>query len=540
MRAHPSVTLFVALVVTCSSTALLRLAADEVADRAAKENGVLVVKTPVLHIGDGRMEKNAVIVIADGRIRAAGTGVEVPEGARVIEIDGSAVTPGLIDANAIVEPATTPTPPRRRRHFTPENRVPEEAQERARAFFRRVFGSDPHAEHSDREPEEPPNPDAPRADCETDRGTSAKKPLCVEKGRHSPSATCPVCSGRPHGKENALAPGVKTIATSEQSSEVVPHTRVIDTVNLDAPDFARLLRGGVTTVYVSPDPSAVIGPRGAVVKTAGARQERILVEAGATKATMGIDPSFFGSVNRRPSRWWGMSMYVRRPTTRMGVTWVFRKAFYDTIARRSGLTLGGADTPSDAALDALEKIVDGSVPLRIQARRVHDIASALRLSDEFNLNFTLEGGTDAFRHLDQLKARSVPVIFGPIEDRATGIRRYSDRGDLRFSTFKTLLDAGIVTALSAQDLRDEDGLARQAMYAKRFGVSLEAALASVTSTPARLLGIDNRVGTVEVGKDADLVVWNGPAFAATAMPAVVIVNGQVVVDQRRARPWAQQ
>ena len=527
-------------VVTCSTMAFLQLSAEEVTGEAAKNNKVLVVKTPVLHRGDGRVTRDAVIVIADGRIRATGTDVEIPEGSRVVEIAGSSVTPGLIDANAIVDPTTIPVTSGRRRHFTPERRLPDEsqqhrfpdeAQEQAREFFRRIFGGTSGQDHSDRELTEPPNPDRPRVR----RPRTEENPLCVEEAHQSATTTCPVCNGGPHDNENALAPGVTRIATAEQSSEVVAHTRVIDAVNLDAPDFSRLLRGGVTTVYVSPDPSAVIGPRGAIVKTTGPRQNRILVEAGASKATMGIDPSYFGSVNRRPSRWWGMSMYVRRPTTRMGVTWVFRKAFYDAIARRSGLTLGGADTPSSAALDTLEKIVDGSVPLRIQAQRVHDISSALRLSDEFNLDFTLEGGTDAFHHLAQLKARSVPVIFGPIEDRATGIRRYTESGDLRFNTFKTLLDAGVVTALSAQDLRDEDGLARQAMYAIRFGVPLEFALSSVTSTPARILGIDGRLGTVDTGKDADLVVWNGPAFAATAMPVVVIVDGKIVVDRRRAR-----
>ena len=121
-----------------------------------------------------------------------------------------------------------------------------------------------------------------------------------------------------------------------------------------------------------------------------------------------------------------------------------------------------------------------------------------------------------------------------IEDRPTGIRRQSreSRG-ARFHTLKTLQEAGIETALSAQDLRGENGLARQAMYALRYGVPADRALASVTSIPARLLGISERIGSLEVGRDADLVIWSGRPFAATSRVLVVLIDGQVVVDRRK-------
>jgi imidazolonepropionase-like amidohydrolase len=95
-----------------------------------------------------------------------------------------------------------------------------------------------------------------------------------------------------------------------------------------------------------------------------------------------------------------------------------------------------------------------------------------------------------------------------------------------------LLQAKIPTALSAQDLREEDGLARQAMYAQRFGVSFDDALRAVTQTPARLLGLEKELGTLVRGKRADLVLWSGTPFAATSMPLVVLIDGEVVLDRR--------
>jgi imidazolonepropionase-like amidohydrolase len=217
----------------------------------------------------------------------------------------------------------------------------------------------------------------------------------------------------------------------------------------------------------------------------------------------------------------------------MGLVWVFRKSFYDALRQRDGLPVYGADTADTEALDVLADVHQGRVPLRIQARLQRDILTALRLADEFQLPFTLEEATEAYRCLDEIKSAGVPVIFGPIYDRPAGIRRSSGEGrDSRYYTFLALLEKGIPTALSAQEFRDEDGLARQAMYAQRFGVSFDDSLRAVTQTPARLLGLEDQLGTIEAGKRADLILWRGQPLAATSMPAVVLIDGQIVSDRR--------
>ncbi len=102
----------------------------------------------------------------------------------------------------------------------------------------------------------------------------------------------------------------------------------------------------------------------------------------------------------------------------------------------------------------------------------------------------------------------------------------------RLHTMKALVDAGIETALTAHELRDEDGLARQAMYAVRYGLDRSQVMRSVTEIPARMLGIDQEVGTLQRGKRADIVLWRGQPFEATSSPVVVIVGGLIVLDRR--------
>jgi imidazolonepropionase-like amidohydrolase len=469
----------------------------------------LAIKARVVHVGDGRTIAHAVVLVSGGRITAVGADLAVPDDAQVVEIDGGCLTPGLIDANARIESAEMIESSRR----WSEDRASGAVDTEAGVDERSANEWDFHGADGD--------------------DTTVTYPLHFgeigmrdghvpdEETEHEDEGLPPLVSGVRSG-----------VVVTEQSSEVVPQIRVLDGIDLTSGDFERLVRGGVTTVYASPDASAVIGARGAILHTAGPASDRVLVPAAAVKATIGSEPSRLGSYNRPPSRY-GASVYMRRPNSRMGLVWVFRKAFYDVARRREGLPLYGADTADDEALDVLQQVVDGDVPLRIQARLQRDILAAIRLAEEFQLPFTLEEATEAYRCVDEIKAAGVPVIFGPIYSEPAGIRRSSGEGDQsRYFTFCALLEQGVPTALSAQEFREEDGLARQAMFAQRFGVRFDDALRAVTQTPAKLIGLDSELGTVTVGKRADLVLWSGEPFAATSKPLVVLVDGQIVVDQR--------
>jgi len=318
---------------------------------------------------------------------------------------------------------------------------------------------------------------------------------------------------------------------AEHRSEVVPETRALDTVDLYDNGFADLAAQGVTTVYISPDAASVIGGQGAIVRTAGPRAQRIINPASSIKATIGREPIVKASFNRTPSRFSGTSFLTRRPTTRMGLTWVLRKAFHDAQMIKRGETpaTNGEGAPSAESLPILIDVVAGEKPLRIQARAQNDILTALRVAREFNLTFVLEEGTEAYRCIDELKAANVPVIYGPIFDYPIGWRaRAGEAVRFRFSAPRELLDAGLTVALSACELQGEGGLGRMGAYARRCGLTRKEVLAATTTTPAQILGIDGQAGTLAAGRTADLVVWSGEPFEATSQVTLVFAGGTLV------------
>lgn len=332
----------------------------------------------------------------------------------------------------------------------------------------------------------------------------------------------------------AISPGLIDASTSagtqgiyaEQSSEVVPELRVLDEVDLAHRDFQRLLARGVTTVYVGADPASVIGSQGCVVKTAGA--ERVLIEAGSVQANIGPE-SWSRGFNRRPS---GVpSFMTRRPGTLMGAVWVFRDAFFQ--ARQ-------AKEPSPAQR-ALRQVIGGERELRFQARRRGEIEAALRLAREQGVPLVLEEAQEVHHLIDLVAAQEVRVILGPLED----LGRAQARGVLepRLDTPTLLALAGVEFCLSANDEQGQDDVRGQAMLARRYGLESSLALDAVTAAPARILGVEGRVGLLKVGLDADLVVWSGPPLAVTSKPLAVLIDGQLVYGQlgdAKARPQGSQ
>lgn len=467
---------------------------------AGANDDTLAIKALRLHVGDGRTIDNAVVLIRDGRIAGVGADVPIPAGARTIEIAGAHVTPGLIDANAIIEPSDMIT-------RTVESQTRADRPNLLRSF---MGVEDPSS--------------LPMA-CDG-------VPICplASTAAHEPDQEqrCLICA--PAATDDSLVSGVDPRTSwTEASSEVVPHTLVIDSLDLRSPDFERLLRGGVTTVFATSDSSAVIGPQGCVLRTGGPVKDRVVVEAADVKAAFTADTYRTGVRNATPSRFAGVTTRTRRPNSRMGIAWVFRKAFYDAERFEAGEPLGGADLAPEPALRALHEIRSGRVPLRILARKQGDITAAFRLAAEFDLDFTLVDPVEAYRCLDEIKAAGVPVIFGPVFTEAPASQRFNDElRESQLSTFAKLHGSGVRAALSAQDLREEDGLVRQAMYAVRGGLDPAEAIRAVTSVPASLLGLDTEIGTIETGKRADVVVWSGDPLLPGSRAAIVLIGGQLV------------
>lgn len=319
---------------------------------------------------------------------------------------------------------------------------------------------------------------------------------------------------------------INTGSTSvEQSNEVTPSMEAKYGIDVFDARWNRLARSGVTTAFIAPLNQNVVGGLGAVVKTAGANRlaDRTLEGADLVCGAIGSQPSQRNSpAFGRPT-----SFYNRRPTTRMGVEWEWRKAFFDAGQAPS-------DT-KDKDFIVLRDVLAGRTGVFIQAYATQDIRTAVFLKEEMqregfgSMRIVIDCGAEAWREPAMLKRTDTAVILPPMPSQG----RTRDRGLMPLDTAKQLRDNGIVFALSAHAAGDPAaGLDVQAGFAMRGGLTREEALRAVTITPSLILGIDERVGTVEVGKDADLVLWNGEPFEMTSKPVGVLVGGTLALDPR--------
>jgi imidazolonepropionase-like amidohydrolase len=286
---------------------------------------------------------------------------------------------------------------------------------------------------------------------------------------------------------------------AEITKEITPEYRVLPAVDWRARAFREALSEGTTTLGLAPGTDGVIAGLACAVKTAGAR--KALAEETGLVITMASDPATGNTSRSRPD-----SIYVRQPTNRMGVVWLLRS------------TLDKAGRQKTPELAVVREALAGRRRTFAVSRTDNDLLSLLRLAKEFKFTPTVIGGHEAYKLREELAAAKVPVILGPLttSPSLTG----PESTDAIWNQPALLHKAGITFALSGGQLLE------QARFAVRHGLPPEAALAAITSTPARLLGLEERVGTLEAGRDADLVALDGDPLELTTSVQWVLVDGK--------------
>lgn len=321
----------------------------------------------------------------------------------------------------------------------------------------------------------------------------------------------------------------------EQSREVAPDLRVANAIDLFDVNWELQARSGVTTALVNPPDFDVIGGLGTVVKTAGPAGPA--GSGGMTPRTLKTDAVLRGAIGGQPSfrnhPAFGRpeDFFSRRPTTRMGVEWELRKAFYDAAAA------GQSEQRAFRGSDELLAVLQGARPLMMQAWTTQDIRTAIFFKEEMEaeglgqVRLILDAAAEAWKEPELLARSGASVVLPPYPMNG----RTSDNSFMALDTAKLIHDLGLPLALSAHGSRDPGArLDRQAGLAMRGGLPFEAALEAVTIAPARMVGIDDRVGSLEVGKDADLVLWNGRPFETTSRVIGVVIDGRLILDPRPA------
>ncbi|MFP6615730.1 MAG: amidohydrolase family protein, partial [Candidatus Hydrogenedentota bacterium] len=296
-----------------------------------------------------------------------------------------------------------------------------------------------------------------------------------------------------------------TGGSSEFTREITPNFNVLAAIDWESRGFREALDGGVTTVGISPGTENVIAGISLAVKTTGNDfDQRIVKQDTGLVITLASDPRSRNRSRSRPD-----SIYVRQPTNRMGVVWMLRSS------------MQGAAAKADST-DVLAEALSGKRRIYCVSRTHFDIESVLRVADEFDFSPVIVGGEESYQLAASLAERKLPVILGPLR---TTLSAGAEGTDPAWNRAGVLHKAGVVIAMSGADLLE------QARFAVRFGLPEDIALRAITIEPAKLLGIEQRVGSLAAGRDADLVVLDGDPFEFTTNVQAVIVDGTLIDEE---------
>lgn len=307
---------------------------------------------------------------------------------------------------------------------------------------------------------------------------------------------------------------------NEQSDEITPAFDISLALDPKDKELKRRPQSGITTLYVSPGGNNVIAGLGAVIKPVGRlASDMIVKDEAALHITMGSDST---RGNRIPRRNRPDSFYYRRPTTRMAVAWMLRKSFFD--AQQYAVSREQDDPEMDVLVAALQ----GSVPVRIAVRRAIDIRTAFRIADEYKLRIILDECTEGYKVAGLIAEKQAPVVLGPFYFYPRSSSQFYEGREFNWNNAGILTDAGVKVALASGGETQTVDLLSAAVFAVRHGMSREQALKAITLTPAEILGVADQVGSLDEGKDADILILSGDPLASTTRLEYVILNGRMV------------
>jgi imidazolonepropionase-like amidohydrolase len=301
----------------------------------------------------------------------------------------------------------------------------------------------------------------------------------------------------------------------EKSDPIQPELRAVDAYNANESLVGFLRDFGITTLHTGHGTGALISGQTMIVKTHGSTVEQALVKpVSAVAFTLGatVQDNF------------------QKPGTRSKGVAMLREKFIEAqdYARKMNSKDPSKRPTRDLKLEVLADILDRKIPALVTANKAPDIMTALRLQKEFGFKMILDGVAEAYLVLDELKAANVPVILHP-----TMVRTYGDTRNASFETAAKLKQAGIKFALQSgyESYVPKTRLVLyEAALAVANGLSLEDGLRTITIDAAEILGISNRVGSLEKGKDADVVCFDGDPFEYTSHVCQVIINGILVKE----------
>ena len=296
---------------------------------------------------------------------------------------------------------------------------------------------------------------------------------------------------------------------------ITPQMRAIDSINPLDEAFALGLQGGVTTVCTGPGSANVVGGTFVAIKLAGKRVDKMIVKDPiAMKCAFG----------ENPKRCYGQGS-KKAPMTRMGTAALLRELLFKT-RRYMEDKEAGKNPAFDFKLESMIPVLKGELPLKAHAHRHDDILTSIRIAKEFGVKLTLDHCTDGALIADELAEEGLPAFVGPTFGGKSKIELINKS----FDTPRILNEAGVeIAIITDAPVIPIQHLPLCAGLAANAGLPYEEAWKAVTVNAAKLTGIGDRVGSLEVGKDGDLVIWNAdPLKCIGGESAVTVVDGKIV------------
>ncbi len=306
---------------------------------------------------------------------------------------------------------------------------------------------------------------------------------------------------------------------NETTSPVTPYVRALDAINPLDPAFHNALQAGITAVMVGPGSTNVVGGQFLFMKTHGRVIDKMIItEPAAMKVSFGENPkSSYKDLNKPPS-------------SRMTIASLLREELFNAVQykkKKMKAAKSNEDFEEDFNLEPWMPVLDRTIPLKAHVHRTDDILTAIRIAKEFGLNMTLDHCTEGHIIADEIKESGYSVIVGP--DMACRNKLEVENAD--FKTAGVLTKKGILVAIMTDHpVTLIQYLPICAGLAAKKGLGIEEGLKAITINAAKICGAADRIGSIEVGKDADISIFTGNPMEVFTHTMYTIINGEIVYE----------
>ena len=305
--------------------------------------------------------------------------------------------------------------------------------------------------------------------------------------------------------------------SNEQTNPSTATLRAIDGINPMDPAFHDAIEAGITSVMAGPGSANVIGGQFVFMKTQGRCIDNMIVKfPAALKVAFGENPkTTYGDQNVYPS-------------TRMGIAAMLRNTLHQAVQYKKDKE-NGKITAEDFEMEPWIPVLNKEITLKAHAHRADDILTAIRIAREFDVDITIDHGTESHLIVDEIKKSGFPVIAGTdLTSRSKLEVQYMD-----FKTSGILQEAGILFSITTDHpVALIQYLPLCAGLAVKHGLSMEEGLKALTIYPAQICRVDDRVGSLKKGKDADIAIFSGNPMEIFTKTLYTIIDGEIVYDSQ--------